>query len=106
MLVLAVAVAVAVVPAAAQAKTGKFGTRVLKMGSHGHDVRVLQGYLTKAGFATTVDGQFGSGTQRTVRAWETDADRKVDGKVTRPDAKALRAQVSATPKSLPRTQDT
>jgi peptidoglycan hydrolase-like protein with peptidoglycan-binding domain len=91
------------VPAAADARSGKFGSRVLKLGAHGHDVRVLQGYLTKAGFATTVDGQFGSGTYRTVRAWETDAARKVDGKVTRPDATALRAAVDATPKSIQRS---
>ena len=89
-------------PAAADARTGKFGSRVLKRGAHGHDVRVLQDYLTKAGFATTVDGQFGGGTFRTVRAWESDAGRRVDGKVTKPDARALRKAVSASPKSVPR----
>jgi cell wall-associated NlpC family hydrolase len=87
-------------PATADAKGQRFGSRVLKRGSHGHDVRVLQDYLTRAGFRTTVDGQFGPGTYRTVRSWEQDAGRRVDGKVTRPDAKALRAAVDATPKSL------
>ncbi|MEA2293041.1 MAG: hypothetical protein QOE86_680 [Solirubrobacteraceae bacterium] len=91
-------------PATADAqKPGKFGSRVLKRGAHGHDVRVLQGYLTRAGFATTVDGAFGPGTYRTVEAWETDAGRTVDGTVTRPDARALRAAVTASPKSAPRS---
>jgi peptidoglycan hydrolase-like protein with peptidoglycan-binding domain len=96
---------VALLPATADAKPkyGQFGSRVLKRGSHGHDVRVLQDYLTKAGYATTVDGQFGSGTYQTVEAWETDAGRRVDGRVSRPDAKALRRAVDAQPKAVQRT---
>ena len=31
----------------------------------GHDVRVLQGYLTLAGYPTSVDGDFGAGTKPT-----------------------------------------
>jgi cell wall-associated NlpC family hydrolase len=61
----------------------------------GRDVRVLQDYLTRAGFKTAVDGQFGRGTARRVRAWETQEERKVDGRVSRPDAKALRVTVES-----------
>jgi len=61
----------------------------------GRDVRVLQDYLTRAGFMTAVDGQFGRGTKRRVQAWETQEARKVDGKVSRPDAKALRVTVES-----------
>src|SRR3954447_9604005 len=61
----------------------------------GRDVRVLQDYLTRAGFKTAVDGQFGRGTARRVRAWETQERRKVDGKVSRPDARALRVTVES-----------
>ena len=32
----------------------------------GHDVRVLQGYLTTAGYPTTVDGSYGATTKRNV----------------------------------------
>ena len=86
-------VSVPVAPAAAAKRV--FGKRPLHQGMHGRDVRVLQDYLTRAGFRTAVDGQFGRGTARRVRAWETQEQRKVDGKVSRPDAKALRVTVES-----------
>ena len=72
-----------------------FGQRPLKIGMRGRDVRVLQDFLTRAGFRTTVDGQFGPGTARRVRSWERRARRKVDGRVSRPDARALRTTVES-----------
>jgi len=86
-------VSVPVAPAAAAKKV--FGKRPLHQGMRGRDVRVLQDYLTRAGFKTYVDGQFGRSTARKVRAWETQEARKVDGKVSRPDAKALRVTVES-----------
>ena len=86
-------VSVPVAPAAAAKRI--FGKRPLHQGMHGRDVRVLQDYLTRAGFKTAVDGQFGRGTARKVRAWETQEERKVDGRVSRPDAKALRVTVES-----------
>ena len=86
-------VSVPVAPAAAAKKV--FGKRPLHQGMRGRDVRVLQDYLTRAGFKTYVDGQFGRGTARNVRAWETQEQRKVDGKVSRPDARALRVTVES-----------
>jgi cell wall-associated NlpC family hydrolase len=86
-------VSVPVAPAAAAKKV--FGKRPLHQGMRGRDVRVLQDYLTRAGFKTYVDGQFGRGTARKVRAWETQEARKIDGKVSRPDAKALRVTVES-----------
>ncbi len=82
-----------VLPALADARS--FGSRVLKRGSHGSDVRTLQQLLTQAGHATTADGVFGRQTARSVKGWEDSADRKVDGRVTRPDARALRASASS-----------
>jgi hypothetical protein len=81
----------AVLPASADARS--FGSRTLKQGSRGHDVRVLQDYLTRAGFRTAVDGRFGPGTKRRVRSWERSAGRRVDGRVTKRDARALRRVV-------------
>ncbi len=86
-------VSVPVAPAAAAKKV--FGNRPLHQGMRGRDVRVLQDYLTRAGFKTSVDGQFGRGTARKVRAWETQEERKVDGRVSRPDARALRVTVES-----------
>jgi len=86
----------ATVPVAdATAARGSFGQRPLQIGMHGRDVRVLQDFLTRAGFDTTVDGQFGRGTARRVRSWERRAARRVDGRVSRPDARALRATVES-----------
>jgi peptidoglycan hydrolase-like protein with peptidoglycan-binding domain len=82
---------VPVAPAAAAKRI--FGKRPLHQGMHGRDVRVLQDFLTRAGFDTNVDGQYGRGTAREVRGWEASANRKVDGRVSRPDAKALRITV-------------
>src|SRR4051812_49835429 len=67
----------------------------------GRDVRVLQDFLTRAGFRTAVDGQFGPGTAGNVRSWERRARRRVDGRVSRPDARALRAAVEPSAASKP-----
>jgi cell wall-associated NlpC family hydrolase len=70
-----------------------FGERSLKIGMRGRDVRVLQDFLTRAGFRTTVDGQFGPATARRVRSWERRSSVRVNGRVSRPDARVLRSQV-------------
>jgi hypothetical protein len=89
------AAALAAVPTTAVAQPRQFGLRVLEQGMHGRDVRVLQDFLTKAGFRTPVDGHFGPKTARRVRAWErAEQMPRVDGRVTRRDAQALRARVA------------
>jgi cell wall-associated NlpC family hydrolase len=86
----------ATVPVAADAATKRvFGQRPLQVGMHGRDVRVLQGFLTRLGLRTTADGQFGRRTATKVRAWERRADRRVDGRVSRADARALRVAVES-----------
>jgi hypothetical protein len=70
-----------------------FGDRSLRQGSRGHDVRVLQDFLTRVGLRTVVDGQFGPKTARRVRSWERRSDKRVNGRVTRGDARTLRSQV-------------
>src|SRR5689334_10562322 len=92
------------VPAHADAKA--FGKRTLRQGMYGHDVKVLQRYLNRVGVRTTADGQFGPRTGRSVRAWESDVRRRVNGTVSRPDARTLKHQVQtgtrvATPAPAP-----
>jgi cell wall-associated NlpC family hydrolase len=77
------------------AEAAKYGSRTMKKGMYGHDVKVLQRYLDRVGHETMVDGQFGRGTARSVRRFEAEADRRVDAVVTRRDARALKAEVKA-----------
>jgi Putative peptidoglycan binding domain len=70
-----------------------FGDRPLREGSRGHDVRVLQDFLTRVGLRTDVDGMFGPRTARRVRSWERRSDVRVNGRVSRGDARKLRSQV-------------
>ena len=80
-------------PATATA-SADFGDRPLREGTRGHDVRVLQDFLTRVGLRTTVDGQFGPRTARRVRSWERRSRvRRVNGRVSRPNARKLRRQV-------------
>jgi cell wall-associated NlpC family hydrolase len=81
--------------ATAGAATSHLGDRVLRVGATGHDVRVLQSLLTRDGFATGVDGRFGSGTRAAVRRFQRAAGLAPDGAVDRATASALRAAVAA-----------
>jgi peptidoglycan hydrolase-like protein with peptidoglycan-binding domain len=70
------------------------GDRVpLRTGMHGHDIKILQDYLRRAGLRTSVDGAFGKGTQRLVRAFEREQGRNVNGIVDAGDIDALRFAV-------------
>jgi hypothetical protein len=83
-----------VVPSAADANRRALGSRTLQIHMRGTDVRVLQDFLSQAGFRTPVDGQFGRRTWRAVRRWERGAGMPVDGRVTREDAQTLRAKIA------------
>jgi peptidoglycan hydrolase-like protein with peptidoglycan-binding domain len=48
----------------------QLGRRLLRPGLHGTDVTILQGYLTIAGFPTSVDGNFGPQTATSVAAFK------------------------------------
>ena len=77
-------------PGLAAKKNWHLGDRTLREGAKGHDVKVLQNFLTRAGIRTAVDGAFGKSTTRAVRAFERSQLRRVDGKVTRLDVLVLR----------------
>ena len=70
------------------------GERTLHVGMTGHDVRVLQSYLTIAGYPTTVDGQFGPATRSSAIAWEQASGLLANGRVSYSDSVALRQAVA------------
>ncbi|MHB1568963.1 MAG: peptidoglycan-binding protein [Solirubrobacteraceae bacterium] len=71
------------------------GERVLKPGMRGHDVRVLQGYLTLAGYPTAVDGSYGPATETNVVAFQTANNlQPANGVVTYQDTLVLRQLVA------------
>ena len=82
-------------PVAQDGGSQHLGERTLKQGMRGHDVRVLQGYLTVAGYATSIDGDFGPGTNANVVKFETTHQLPANGVVTYAQSRALR-QVVAT----------
>jgi peptidoglycan hydrolase-like protein with peptidoglycan-binding domain len=83
------ALAAALAPPAALASQ-HLGDRSLHEGDRGHDVRVLQDFLTRAGFATPIAGVFGPQTLRNVRRFQRAHHISVDGVVGAGTAQALR----------------
>jgi peptidoglycan hydrolase-like protein with peptidoglycan-binding domain len=70
------------------------GDRIpVERGMSGHDIRVLQDFLNKAGFKVSIDGEFGSGTEKAVEKFETAENRTVDGIMDAGDIDALRTLV-------------
>lgn len=85
--------ALALVPA--ERAPAAFGDRVLREGSSGRHVRVLQRWLTLTGFATRVDGEFGRRTRLALRRYEREHGMKVDGILSRMQARGLRRRALA-----------
>jgi peptidoglycan hydrolase-like protein with peptidoglycan-binding domain len=69
------------------------GGRALSRGARGHDVKVAQDYLRRAGFATKVDGVYGAGTIVAVRHFETANGVRADGVLTKANITLLRGFV-------------
>jgi hypothetical protein len=82
--------------------SGSLGGRVLRVGMRGHDVRVLQAYLTVAGWGTMVDGDFGSQTRQSVMSFQLSLGWRETGIVTFALARRLSQDV-ATIQSVPPT---
>jgi peptidoglycan hydrolase-like protein with peptidoglycan-binding domain len=89
-------------PAAATSSSSQhLGDRVLREGMRGHDVRVLQGYLTLAGIPTAVDGDFGPLTKQSVIEFQRAHNETPNGVVTRAVELELRAVVAVDATSGP-----
>ena len=70
------------------------GERTLRKGMTGHDVRVLQSYLTLAGYPTGIDGQFGPSTLHNVIKFEQANNLAASGVMTYAQTRMLREDVS------------
>ncbi len=81
-------------PVKRNGRSQHLGERTLREGMHGHDVRVLQGYLTLLGYPTSVDGQFGPTTQANVIKFQQAHGLSTDGVVTYADTLVLRQAVA------------
>ena len=46
------------------------GDRILRPGMSGHDVRVLQDFLSRVGIGTKINGRFGATTKQHVIAFQ------------------------------------
>jgi hypothetical protein len=86
------------IPASAEAR---YAARTLTVGSTGSDVKQLQKYLTRVGFQTSADGQYGRGTAKSEKAFERAKARRADGRATPADQRLLKqtAQAAATQRS-------
>jgi peptidoglycan hydrolase-like protein with peptidoglycan-binding domain len=70
------------------------GDRIpVERGMSGHDIRVLQDFLSRAGFKVTIDGEFGSTTEKAVKKFEAAQNRTVDGIMDAGDISALRTVI-------------
>jgi peptidoglycan hydrolase-like protein with peptidoglycan-binding domain len=82
------------VPVAQDGGSQHLGERTLQQGMKGHDVRVLQGYLTLAGYPATVDGDFGPTTKAAVIKFEDANGLDGNGVVTYAQSQVLRQVVA------------
>jgi hypothetical protein len=89
----------------AGAQAAEYGSRTLKVGSSGSDVRALQGYLDSAGYDTDVDGQFGPATRESVMEFETDEGRRANGKASRSEQLLVRERADSTETADPVTEE-
>jgi cell wall-associated NlpC family hydrolase len=88
--------ALALIPAA-DAAAASYGSRTLREGSTGTDVKRLQRYLDRAGYDTSADGIFGPATARSVRSFESDEDRRPNGAATRYEQHLVRVRAAQVP---------
>jgi len=93
MLAVAAAAMCVAVPVSEASAKRSFGSRTLERPMRGADVRILQRLLTAWGLPLEVDGVFGRHTTRRVRPWGRNSGRRMNGRVSRREARALQLAV-------------
>ncbi|HEX8976399.1 MAG TPA: peptidoglycan-binding domain-containing protein [Solirubrobacteraceae bacterium] len=91
------AVALATTTPMAGATTSRLGTRVLRAGMRGADVRALQADLSRIGLPTTCTGRFDPPTVHSVLRFERGHRLAASGVVGRRFMRRLRAALEASP---------
>ncbi len=92
-------------PVARNGQSKHLGNRVLHPGMHGHDVRVLQAYLTVDGYPTGgIDGDYGPETAAAVRSWENANGYKANGIISYAQSRKLRVDVAKVEASAPKAK--
>src|SRR5687768_4490549 len=81
------------VPVSEAAAKRSFGSRPLERPMRGADVRALQQLLTAWGLPLEADGVYGVHTTKRVRSWERNSGRRINGRVSRREARALQLSV-------------
>jgi cell wall-associated NlpC family hydrolase len=89
------------------ASAATYGSRTMREGMSGKDVKQLQRYLTAAGYSTTADGAFGPLTAKSVRRFERGDGLPVNGVVPPKDARIIeRVATKAESKQTEPVEDT
>ena len=91
-LLLAALLVAAAVPA--EASAARYGSRTLRAGARGGDVKELQRYLASAGHRVARDGDFGPMTLRALRATESELELRADGVATLREHRAIKLAVN------------
>jgi cell wall-associated NlpC family hydrolase len=91
LLLAALAVAVAL---PAEASAARYGSRTLKVGARGGDVKQLQRYLGSAGHRVARDGDFGPRTLAALRSTESELELRADGVATVREQRAIKLAVN------------
>jgi len=81
-------------PVARNGKSVHLGNRTLRPGMKGHDVKVLQSYLTLDGYPTQIDGQYGPSTKTSTMSFESANSLANNGVITYSQSRVLREDVA------------
>jgi cell wall-associated NlpC family hydrolase len=90
---------------ALDAVAAEYASRTLRIGTGGSDVRALQRYLDRAGFDTSVDGQFGPATRRSVVGFETAEERRANGSASRGEQRLVKSRAEAAAQQVPQAPE-
>jgi peptidoglycan hydrolase-like protein with peptidoglycan-binding domain len=79
------------------------GARALRAGLAGHDVKIAQDYLRRAGFKLRLDGVYGAGMVSIVKRFQRANGLRVTGRLSSADISALRGLIErgATVRNVP-----